>query len=611
MLLAACSQLSIAAHSGKKADATATALQRHVDAKSQSNIDHFIIDTCADELYYCEDCGNDYDSIEAYNNAHSGLDSCTGAVEACSKVSLHAVEMKNEADGEDDRVDVESLILEDDLIEEVDDASEPQLWEVLDDDEVLLPAEVEDEAQTEPEAEAQSEQMSSKSERYFCFDCHSIFVTRESAEEHSCPQAEATTTTTTGGKPSTANKLAKTQTPVRRKGATATAASSNNTATVCHICKTKFSSAKCLKFHMRIHNKRASKSIQDALPVGAHQQYSELDQFYCEICNKSFEKNLLTVHKQMHQSHKQFLCGTCNRKFDNLTNYKMHLKIHERHALSNNNKPSKKAASVDRDKPGFACQYCERVFSRPYEKVKHERVHTGEKPYSCEVCGKTFRVSYSLTLHLRTHTNIRPYVCTTCNKRFKSHTVYSHHLRIHSSERQYVCDSCPKSFRTSVQLYAHKNSHTKPYQCAVCNRPFSSLYAVKAHMSTHKTNDAKSAGNQVTKSQNMSNKYWCVTCGAEYARPFALRLHMKASHGHQDDADTRFAKIAPTDDDDEIIVPDTETAVLIAAAKADSAYLCDEANEVDIMGAVPKYEECIEFDVETFHNEEIITDWLK
>lgn len=135
----------------------------------------------------------------------------------------------------------------------------------------------------------------------------------------------------------------------------------------------------------------------------------------------SFEQNLLTVHKQMHQSQSQsqFMCGTCNRQFDNVTNFEMHLRIHERQTLNNQSSTSSssKKGSTGKEKPGFACQYCGRVFSRPYEKVKHERVHTGEKPYSCEVCGKTFRVSYSLTLHLRTHTNIRPYVCTTCNKR--------------------------------------------------------------------------------------------------------------------------------------------------------------------------------------------------
>lgn len=593
-------------------------MQSHVEAKKPSNVDHFVIDPCSEELYYCEDCGNDFDTIETYIEFHSDPNNgCSDAGEARSEVRVDAIDIKDEPHLDDETIDNDSIVYEEDLVEELDSVSEPQLWEVLDDVEVMpdtnTEADLQAQVESEAEVEAETDESPNKSERYFCFDCHSIFETRQSAEEHSCPQAEANGETNSKHN---SQKFAKTNTPMRRKLPVNPATDGKDANTTCSICKTKFLSAKCLKFHMRIHNKRISKSIQDALPVGAHQQYSELDQFYCEICNKSFEQNLLTVHKQMHQSQKHFSCGTCNRKFDNIVTYEMHMKIHERQLTSDNNNKSNdtpKKTVNGKDKPGFACQYCERVFQRPYEKVKHERVHTGEKPYSCEVCGKTFRVSYSLTLHLRTHTNIRPYVCTTCNKRFKSHQVYSHHLRIHSTVREYTCDTCPKSFRTSVQLYAHKNTHTKPYQCAVCNRPFASMYAVKIHMATHRNNDAKSISNEAIKSQQLANKYWCVTCGAEYARPFALRLHMKAAHGQPDDADTRLAKVAETDND-EIIVPDTETAVLIAAAKADSSYLNAADNDLDVSD--PKYEECIEvssdaFNVETFHSEEIITDWLK
>lgn len=275
----------------------------HAVAQKEHNVDHFVIDTCPDEVYYCEDCGNDFTSIESYNEAHNGPNSCRGSAESRTELTLQPVEIKDELDFDDDTIDIESAVVEDNIIEELEDASEPQLWEMLEDDEdqdehndddnddePLLESESNAEVVLEETVEVAD--LLNKSERYFCFDCHSIFETRQSAEEHSCPQNEAN-----GGSGTKQNntKLSKTQTPVRRKLTSDPSAGNNNTTTICHICKTKFSSAKCLTFHMRIHNKRASKSIQDALPVGAHQQYSELDQFYCEICNKRFVYYVLKV----------------------------------------------------------------------------------------------------------------------------------------------------------------------------------------------------------------------------------------------------------------------------------------------------------------------------
>lgn len=38
--------------------------------------------------------------------------------------------------------------------------------------------------------------------------------------------------------------------------------------------------------HMRMHNKRDLKSIQEALPPGICDEYKEVETFYCEICEK-------------------------------------------------------------------------------------------------------------------------------------------------------------------------------------------------------------------------------------------------------------------------------------------------------------------------------------
>lgn len=221
----------------------------------------------------------------------------------------------------------------------------------------------------------------------------------------------------------------------------------------------------------------------------------------------------------------EFNCGICNREFKDASSYNIHMAIHADKSKGR----QFPEARIDRfkGKAGYACQYCHKVFPRPHEKVKHERVHTGEKPYACEVCGKTFRVQYSLTLHLRTHTNIRPYACATCNKRFKSHGAYTHHLQTHSNERAYKCDTCAKTFQTAVQLCGHKTIHTKPFSCPICNRPFANLYSVKNHLKTH--NKSKKIG----ESNNVVNQHACRFCGAIYERHYALRLHVKQQHAQE------------------------------------------------------------------------------
>lgn len=297
---------------------------------------------------------------------------------------------------------------------------------------------------------------------------------------------------------------------------------------ICEVCNTEFPSFKSLRLHRRMHDPIKSKSIEPPVNYGLEGEEvedSSREKFMCVICCKEYDKEYAEAHQKFHSQEKDYNCGICNRKFFTQENLDMHMHAHaevkkftcsycKKGFLSNDKLEAHISAQCQMRQ--YECQYCGRRFSRPHEKVKHERIHTGEKPHQCEICGKTFRVSYCLTLHMRTHSGIRPYKCDHCGKRFKAHSVYNHHLLTHSEDRKYKCPFCPKTFKTGVQLAGHKNSHTKPFTCTECNRPFASLYAVRSHMATHK------------RQNNL--KFKCWLCGASYARSFALRDHIKEQH---------------------------------------------------------------------------------
>jgi uncharacterized C2H2 Zn-finger protein len=121
---------------------------------------------------------------------------------------------------------------------------------------------------------------------------------------------------------------------------------------------------------------------------------------------------------------------------------------------------------------------------KPYKKREKKETYekSSKDPAKCPTCGKTFTRKYHLERHL-VHTSCNPgtiekqeFACEVCNKVFSRIDNLRMHLRAHlgqkSRSRDFQCPYCEKSFYGSSLLNIHVRTQTRKLMTTIARRLF-------------------------------------------------------------------------------------------------------------------------------------------
>ncbi|XP_074657199.1 uncharacterized protein LOC141910365 [Tubulanus polymorphus] len=228
------------------------------------------------------------------------------------------------------------------------------------------------------------------------------------------------------------------------------------------------------------------------------------------------------------EKRRKHLCSYCEKRFLSSRDLNRHERIHTGEKpfkcpmcekRFNQKSNLNRHILVHTGEQPFKCPMCERRFNRKSNRKLHERIHTGEKPFKCPICEKGFQRIGHLKVHLETvHMGLKPHVCNVCKRSFTQlGNLNSHVKTVHIGLKPYICTFCEKQTKTHDHLKQHERIHTgeKPFKCPMCKRRFNKKGNCKQHMKRIHTSE---------------KPFKCPTCEKRFMQKATCNRHMKRVH---------------------------------------------------------------------------------